>query len=281
MIFHYLPITLRQLTLSIMVLLSTAVLVLTPVSSYAKQGEKLTLSILEPFLDFHTGPGKNYPIFYIAQYGEIIEVQKRRNDWFKVTLEVSGDRIKTGWIHRNAIGLTMRSNSLPEIITDNKANISEEDIVLAKDDPLLSTLFNPNLYFGFNYGQRASADVVGVHIGKQITDSFNVELQVDEFLGATAQGQTWAGILAFSPFPTWRLSPYTEIGAGSIHSTARGTNSQQNAGSNKFLQSGFGLQLRLSDRYRLRLEYRHLNVLTSNDNNGEIETWHIGFSGYF
>ena len=281
MIFHYLPITLRQLTLSIMVLLSTAVLVLTPVSSYAKQGEKLTLSILEPFLDFHTGPGKNYPIFYIAQYGEIVEVQKRRNDWFKVTLEVSGERIKTGWIHRNAIGLTMRSNSFPEMITDNKANISEEDIVLAKDDPLLSTLFHPNLYFGFNYGQRASADVVGVHIGKQITDSFNVELQADEFLGATAQGQTWAGILAFSPFPTWRLSPYTEIGAGSIHSTARGTNSQQNAGSNKFLQSGFGLQLRLSDRYRLRLEYRHLNVLTSNDNNGEIETWHIGFSGYF
>ena len=281
MIFHYLPITLRQLALFIIVLFTTAVLVLTPVNSYAKQDEKLTLSILEPFLDFHTGPGKNYPVFYIAQYGEIIEVQKRRNDWFKVNLKVNGDRIKTGWVHRNAIGLTMRSSSLPEMIANNKANISEEDIVLAKDDPLLSTLFNPNLYFGFNYGQRASADVVGIHIGKQITDSFNIELQVDEFLGATAQGQTWAGILAFSPFPTWRLSPFTEIGAGSIHSTARGTNSQQNAGSNKFLQSGFGLQLRLSDRYRLRLEYRHLNVLTSNDNNGEIETWHIGFSGYF
>ena len=281
MIFHYLPITLRQLALFMVVLFTTAVLVLTPVSSYAKQGEKLKLRILEPFLEIHTGPGKNYPVFYIAQYGEMIEVQKRRNDWFKVNLNVNGGRVKTGWVHRKAIGLTMRSNSLPEMITNQKANISEEDIVLAKDDPLLSTLFNPNLYFGFNYGQRASADLVGVHIGKHITDSFNVELQVDEFLGATAQGQTWAGILAFKPFPDWRLSPFTEIGAGSIHSTARGTNSQQNAGSNKFLQSGFGLQLRLSDRYRLRLEYRHLNVLTSNDNNGEIETWHIGFSGYF
>ena len=272
------PLTVTRLKVTPLIV---SLLLLAPTNSYAKQNEKLTLSIVEPFLDFHTGPGKNYPVFYIAQYGESIEVQKRRNDWFKVTLEVSGDRIKTGWVHRNAIGLTIRSNRFPQLIADNKANSSEKNIVLAKDDPLLTTLFNPNLYFGFNYGQRASADVVGVHIGKQITDSFNIELQVDEFLGATAQGQTWAGILTFSPFPAWHLSPFTEIGAGSIHSKARGTNSQQNAGSNKFLQSGFGLQLRLSDRYRLRLEYRHLNVLTSNDNNGEIETWHIGFSGYF
>lgn len=261
--------------------LIVTLLLLAPAHNHAKPSEKLTLSIAEPFLDFHTGPGKNYPVFYIAQYGEKIEVQKRRNDWFKVTLEVSGDRIKTGWVHRNAIGLTIRSSSFSQLIADDKAHSSEKNSVLAKDDPLLTTLFNPNFYFGFNYGQRASADVVGIHIGKKLTDSFNIEIQVDEFLGATAQGQTWAGALAFSPFPAWRLSPFAEIGAGSIHSTARGTNSQQNAGSNKFLQSGFGLQLRLSDRYRLRLEYRHLNVLTSNDNNGEIETWHIGFSGYF
>ncbi|GEM_PF-1026735 len=248
-------------------------MVLLPAYSYAS--EKLQLSILEPFLDIHTGPGKNYPVFYIAQRGETIEIQKRRNEWFKVHLKVIGDRTKIGWVHRNALGLTMITNSR----ASNEKN--SDDIVLAKDDPLLSTLFNPDLYFGFNYGQMSSADLVGIYIGKAITDSFSVEVQAGEFLGATAQGNTVAGVIAFAPFPQWRLSPFVQIGAGEIYTTARGTNSQQNAGSNTFLQSGFGLQLRLSDRYQLRLDYRHHNILTSTDNNGELETWHIGFSGYF
>lgn len=257
-----------------------ALMVLLPINSYGnEQSDKLNLTILEPYLNIHTGPGKNYPVFYIAQHGEIIEVQKRRNEWFKVHLSVNGNRIKSGWVHRNAIGLT----TLNILVDDSVSNISnsKKKIVLAKDEPLLSTLFNPNHYFGFNYGQMSAADLVGVYIGKHITDNFSFEIQAGEFLGATAQGHTWAGVIAFAPFPAWRLSPFTEIGAGAIQSTARGTNSQQNAGSDKFLQSGLGLQLRLSDRYRLRFEYRHLNVLTSNNDNGELETWHIGFSGYF
>ena len=259
-----------------------------PINNHANQhtdestknnaSDKLTLTILEPYLNIHTGPGKNYPVFYIAQQGEIIEVKKRRNEWFKVQLKVNNNNSKSGWVHRKTIGLTSL-NIRPNIAT--KTSNNKKDIVLAKDEPLLSTLFNPNYYFGFNYGQMTAADLVGIYIGKHITDSFRLEIQAGEFLGATAQGNTWAGVISFSPFPAWRLSPFTEIGAGGIQSTARGTNSQQNAGSDKFLQSGFGLQLRLRDRYHLRLEYRHHNVLTSYNDNGELETWHIGFSGYF
>lgn len=257
-----------------------ALVVLLPINSYANDqaknnaNGKLRLTILEPYLNIHTGPGKNYPVFYIAQHGEVIEVQKRRNEWFKVHLNVNGNKTKSGWVHRKAIGLTAL-NTFAQKVDSNKKTL------LAKEDPLLSTLFNPNHYFGFNYGQMSAADLVGIYIGKHITDNFSLEIQAAEFLGATAQGHTWAGVIAFTPFPAWRLSPFTEIGAGGIQSTARGTNSQQNAGSDKFLQSGLGLQLRLSDRYRLRFEYRHLNILTSNNDNGELETWHIGFSGYF
>lgn len=259
-----------------------------PINNYAneyanehsknKASGKLTLTILEPYLNIHTGPGKNYPVFYIAQQGEIIEVKKRRNEWFKVQLKVNSHITKSGWVHRKTIGLTAL-NTHANIATNTSKN--KKNMVLAKDEPQLSNLFNPNYYFGFNYGQMTAADLVGIYIGKHITDSFRLEIQAGEFLGATAQGNTWAGVIRFSPFPSWRLSPFTELGAGGIQSTARGTNSQQNAGSDKFLQSGLGLQLRLSDRYHLRLEYRHHNVLTSNNDNGELETWHIGFSGYF
>lgn len=265
-------------------LLTTLITFTLPTISHAS--EKLRLQIVEPFLDIRTGPGKNYPIFYVAQRNEQIEIQKRRNEWFKVALQVNSNDQKIGWVHRKSIGLTLVANyqSLEATkgqaqVTDNVAEDSE--VVLAKDDPSVSQLFNPTWYVGFSYGQMTAADLVGVYAGKEITDSIAFELQAGEFLGRNSEGTTYAGAITFAPFPKWQVSPYAEIGGGAIHSSARGTNSQQNNGSDKFLQSGMGLNLLLSDRYRLRFEYRHMNVLTSKDQNEELETWHIGFIGYF
>lgn len=249
----------------------------------SSESEKLRLEIREPYLDIHTGPGANYPIFYVAQRSQQIEIQKRRNDWFKVVLKVDSERSKVGWVHRDSIGLTLVSNG--KVANENVANKGtknkQDEIVLAKDDPRISELFNPSLYVGFSYGQMSAADLVGIYAGKKISNSISAEIQAGEFLGRNAEGNTYAGALTFAPFPKWRLSPFAQIGAGAIRSTARGTNSQQNNGSDKFLQSGLGMNLLLSDRYRLRFEYRHLNVLTNTDQNEELETWHIGFSGYF
>lgn len=249
----------------------------------ATDTEKLRLEIAEPYLDIRTGPGANYPIFYVAQRKQQIEIQKRRNDWFKVTLKIDSERKKTGWVHRDSIGLSLIANGRieNEKLANGDSAINQDEIVLAKDDPRISSLFNPSLYVGFSYGRMSAADLVGIYAGKQLTKSISAEIQAGEFLGRNAEGNTYAGALSFAPFPKWRLAPFAQIGAGAIRSTARGTNSQQNNGSDKFLQSGLGLNLLLSDRYRLRFEYRHLNVLTNTDQNEELETWHIGFSGYF
>ncbi len=266
-------------------LLLTAIIFFT-VPTVSQASEKLRLQIVEPFLEIRTGPGKNYPIFYVAQRNEQIEVQKRRNEWFKVVLQVNSNDKKTGWVHRKSIGQTLVANyHLPEATkgqAQEKDNVVDDsEVVLAKDDPSVGKLFNSTWYVGFSYGQMTAADLVGVYAGKEITDSIAIELQAGEFLGRNAEGTTYAGAITFAPFPKWRVSPYAEIGGGAIHSSARGTNSQQNNGSDKFLQSGMGLNLLLSDRYRLRFEYRHMNVLTSKDQNEELETWHIGFIGYF
>ncbi len=233
--------------------------------------ENLLLEIVEPYLDIRTGPGKSYPIYYIAQRGENIEVLKRRNNWFKIRLEGPGGRAKSGWVHRDSIGETWVANITPD----------RDNPLLAKNDPSMTYIFDPKFYMGFNYGQMTAADFVGVRLGYQITDVVSVELQAEEFLARDSEGNTWALAASFAPFTHWRLSPYVQLGGGEIHTSARGTNSQQNNGTDSFLQTAVGIQVLLTKQYRLSFEYRNLNVLTSGNENGELETWHIGFSAYF
>lgn len=54
------------------------------------------VKVMEPYIELHTGPGAGYPIFYVVDRGEFIEVIKRKTDWFKVRDEKG----KTGWVSR-------------------------------------------------------------------------------------------------------------------------------------------------------------------------------------
>lgn len=240
-----------------------------PISAREKSVEKLRLEILQPYVELHTGPGKNYPVFYIAQRGEEIEVQKRRNDWYKVTLQASHNISKSGWIHRR------------HIVDQAVANIGSNRIT-AKDHPALQTALNPKVYLGFNYGRSPNDDLAGIYAGYALTSTLALELQAGEILGQTRQETTWSLNASFTPFDDdWRVAPFFQIGSGGIDSEARSTNSQQNDGSDKFFQTTAGLGVLLSNRYRLRFEYRHMNILQSRNQNRDLETWHIGFIGYF
>lgn len=244
--------------------------------------EKLRLEIVQPFIEFRTGPGKPYPVFYVAQRGELIEIQKRRNDWYKVTLQVNQNHQKIGWIHRDAVGETIVANS----VTD-KAQTSAEDSaanslepVMASDHPRLRSAFNPRAYLGFTFGRSSTADIAGLYTGYAITPKLAIELQANEILGQSFQSTSFSGNVSLTPFDDWRVAPFFQLGAGAIDNKARVTTSQQNDASDKFFQSTAGFGVLLSKRYRLRFEYRHMNILQSRDDNREIETWQLGFIGY-
>lgn len=73
-----------------------------PMLTVAAQPAKV--EIVGPFVDLHTGPGRGYPVFDVAERGEPVQVLRRRTDWFKVRTE----REREGWVH-----LGQLSSSLP------------------------------------------------------------------------------------------------------------------------------------------------------------------------
>jgi uncharacterized protein YgiM (DUF1202 family) len=63
----------------------------------------------DPFIELHTGPGRGYPIFYIAERGEQVELLMQRTDWFKVRIE----RGEEGWVHRQQLKTTLNLDGEP------------------------------------------------------------------------------------------------------------------------------------------------------------------------
>ena len=79
------------------------------------------VAIADPYIDLHTGPGVGYPVFFVAERGEQIELLMRRTDWFKVRVP----RGKEGWVHRDQLKTTLDPNgeefNLPEPGLDDYA----------------------------------------------------------------------------------------------------------------------------------------------------------------
>src|SRR5262249_60332169 len=59
---------------------------------WADENERV--QVADPYLELHTGPGRGYPIFDIAERGERVEILMRHTDWFMVRHE----RGQEGWV---------------------------------------------------------------------------------------------------------------------------------------------------------------------------------------
>lgn len=243
----------------------------------AAEKNHLTVEAVEAYIELRTSPGKSYPVFYVIQRGENVDILKRRNEWFKVTLVTNGNRVKQGWVHRRDI-----AKMIIALEDDDERQADElQEPTFAHNHPRLLSTYDPKWYMGFGYGQFSNSDLLEAYVGYRITDSFAIEAATGEFIGANADGKIWSVATNFSPFPHWKVSPYGAIARGGIDAGARGANSSQNDGSDKFFHVATGIHVLLASRYRLRLEYRHINILTDSDNNEELETWHIGFTASF
>jgi len=61
------------------------------------------VTIADPYIELHTGPGRGFPVFFVAERGEQIELVKRRTEWFKVRV----GRGEEGWVHFEQLQTTL------------------------------------------------------------------------------------------------------------------------------------------------------------------------------
>ena len=119
--------------------------------------------VADPYLELHTGPGRGYPIFDIAERGERVEILKRHTDWFKVRTA----RGMEGWVSR------------PQM----EATLTEAGEKKTFRDVLFDDYLARRMEFGFSFGRLSHDPLLAAYAGYRLHENFVAELTLAQSAG--------------------------------------------------------------------------------------------------
>jgi len=191
--------------------------------------------VADPFLEMHTGPGRGYPVFYVAGSGESIKILKRRTDWFKVELRRGEHRIKRGWVPLAQMRGTLDASGEPV----NFPGMSRGDFETRKWE------------MGFAAGDFDGARTVDAYLAYGLTKNISLRLTGTQILGSFSDGQMGTVNVVMYPFPEWRVSPYFTVGTGIIHTEPQTTIVAAEDRTDEIVNAGMGANIYLTRRFVL------------------------------
>lgn len=229
--------------------------------SWGGKNEALRATVHEAFINLRTGPGRGYPIFYVAERGETVTVLKQRTDWIKVR----NSRAIEGWVHVDEMVLTSDQNDRPLAV--DRAN--RESYIARKWE------------MGALLGDFGGSSAVTAYGAYHLTRNVSLEGALSETFGNFSNGRAATLSIVHQPFPHWRVSPFLTIGGGVRETNPRSTLVTVEDRVDDTLNAGAGVRAYLGRRFILRLQYKNYIVLTDRDDDEEIEEWKIGLSTFF
>ena len=221
----------------------------------------LQAEVADPFIELHTGPGRGYPIFYVAERGEKIEVLKRKTDWFKVRTQ----RGKVGWVDRDQM-----ENTLVELGVKK----SFRDVVLEGHD-------RSRFEVGFAVGAYDSDPVTIMRGDIWVLKHFAAELSLAQVSGDFASSTLIDANLLAYPVPEWRAAPFLTIGVGRFKSTPKGTLIGGSTTEDTSANAGIGVRVRIGRKFTFRADWRNYVVLFDSSSSGNFNEYTVGFNFVF
>lgn len=217
--------------------------------------------ITAPYVELHTGPGRGYPVFYIAERDEAVQLLKQRTSWVKVRTENG----KEGWVTQQSIAKTVDLDGL---------NMGEKLPQFTDDG-------HRQWELGFMAGDFGGTDALTAYTGYHFTRNLSLELALSENFGNFSSGESATIHILHQPFPQWRYSPFFSLGGGVRNTIPRSTLVETEDRKDDVLVVGAGVRISLSQRFLLRVQYKKHTILTNRDDDIEVEEWTIGLSALF
>jgi SH3-like domain-containing protein len=233
-----------------------ALLLLAPVPALPADetdGQNTTrISITAPFVDIHAGPGRGFPVDHSVLRGEVLDVQERHTDWYRVRTT----RGAQGWVHR--LALTSPDGRLPpEAPVEASDTLAIVNLSLGSFDGLNSV--------------EASAEasvMAGLSVGGALLNGGDMDRDVRLYSLTVRQ--------YFEPMG--RVTPWAGAGAGKLSLQDEATGSSESL---TLPHVAAGIDIGWLERTRLRLEYRHHIPNSSNEDIQESDEWKAGIAVYY
>ena len=221
--------------------------------------------VSDPYIEMHTGPGRGYPVFYVAGQGDRITLLKRKTDWFKVRLARGSFDTREGWVHVDQLQHTLDLEGNPLVVPRTG----------------IDAFANRRWEFGLGGGNIDGAATINGYLAFNLVPHVGVQGEVAQILGQYSDGYMGSLSVYVRPFPGARFSPFFNIGTGYIVIRPQTTIVQARDLDDEIVHAGVGADVYISRKFLLRLEYRRHTVLTSRDDNEELNQWKAGFSIFF
>jgi Bacterial SH3 domain len=219
------------------------------------------VTIADPYIELRTGPGRGYPIFFVASRGEEIDIELRHTDWFRVRT-VGG---KIGWVNRGQLETTLTASGTQKSFRD----------VLVDD------YLNRKLQIGFAYGAFKSEPMLKVWGSYRLSETLSVEATLGQVQGVFSGTDFWHLDLVAEPWSDLRFSPFFGIGVGRFRNFPNQSLVGAETTSANLSNAVLGVRYYLTDRFVLRADYSLYTVFVNDQKTRQYQAYSGGISFFF
>lgn len=240
--------------------------IISSAQAFAKNSpEPLWLEVIDPYIEMHSGPGRGYPIFYVIEQGEKIDVITRRPGWYEVRTQNG----KTGWSSAAQISRTIQMTGEPV------------DLPSVSHGDYLKNRWRVGFNTGqFSSGELQNSDLFSFTAGYRPLSWVGAEIEGGKIFGADIKGDFYGLNVLIEPFSHWTISPIVSLGRGVMKVDSQPKLTPLEIEDSDFNHYGFGFNYYLGRNFLFKGEYRSYSVSTDN-NNVSLEAWTIGFNTFF
>ena len=229
--------------------------------AYAADAPRERLTVAGPYLELHTGPGRGYPVFFVVERSDWVEIELRRTDWFKVRTSDG----KVGWVVRQQLETTL---------TEAGGQKTFRDVAL--DDYL-----RRKLEMGAGFGRFKKEPMLKIWAGYRLSETLSLEGTLGQVQGVFSGTDIWHVNLVSEPWSHRRLSPFFGIGVGKFKNIPNDSLVDAHTTNVNLANATIGLRYYLTERFVIRADYTFYTAFLEDVRAGEYRAITAGVSFFF
>ncbi len=226
------------------------------------------VQVATPYIELHTGPGRGYPVFHVAERRQWVVIELRRTDWYRVRVEGTRDAAGqpvVGWVPRAQLATTLTEAGTGKTFRD-----------LVVDDYL-----SRRLEMGAQWGRFEKEPTLKVWGAWRMSDTLAAELAFGQVQGLYAGSSWWSLGLTSEPWSDQRLSPHFGIGVGRFRNAPNLSLVNAEATDAHHAQVQLGLRWYFTRRFVGRVDLTRTTAFVADERNTEYRAVTAGLSFFF
>ncbi|MDE2093148.1 MAG: hypothetical protein KGL99_08110 [Burkholderiales bacterium] len=227
----------------------------------ATQAATERLQVTDPYIELRTGPGRGYPVFFVAARSEWIAIELRHTDWYKVRT----DGGKVGWVNRGQLQTTLTAAGERKRFRDI----------------LLDDYLSRRVQLGAAWGRFKSEPMLKLWTSYRVSETLSVEGTLGQVQGVFSGTDFWHLDLLAEPWSDRRFSPFVGIGMGKFKNFPNLSLVGAATTDAKLANATLGVRYHLGDRFVLRADYALYTAFLSDARTAEYRAFSAGLSFFF